>query len=379
MNDPKAQSKLLSIFGLIGLIAAAIFATKAFAPGSPQLQNLHLPPGFHIELYASVPGARQMALSKAGNLFVGTKDSLGNVYAVTESGGARLVKKIASGLYMPNGVAMRDNALYVAEVNRVTRFDDIDAHLDAPPKAVVVNDTLPRDGHHGWKYIRFGPDGLLYVPIGAPCNVCVTDSPYAGLLRMHPDGTGLESYATGIRNTVGLDWSPDKKELWFTDNGRDLLGDNLPPDELNCAPSKGMNFGFPFRYGDNVPDPQFGMKAKEGVEFTAPAQDLHPHAAALGMCFYTGKMFPPEYRNQIFICEHGSWNSSVKVGYRVMMVTLKDGKAVSYKPFLDGFCKDDGDVSGRPVDLNIMPDGSMLISDDYSGSIYRITYDKSAR
>ena len=279
---------------------------------------------------------------------------------------------------MPNGVALLGKSLYVAEVHRILRFDDIEEHLDAPPAPVVVNDSFPRKTHHGWKYIRFGPDGWLYVPFGAPCNVCEPKAPFAALYRMHPDGTGLESVATGIRNTVGFDWNPADQELWFTDNGRDMLGDHLPPDELNHAPKPGLNFGFPYRYGDNVPDPEFGAKAPAGVTFTPPAQCLDPHVASLGMRFYTGKMFPPQYRNQIFICEHGSWNSSVRVGYRVTVVTLKGGKPVSYKPFLEGFLKDDN-VSGRPVDISIMPDGSMLVSDDYSGSIYRITYEKAER
>jgi glucose/arabinose dehydrogenase len=277
---------------------------------------------------------------------------------------------------MPNGVAIKGNDLYVAEVYRVRKYSDIESHLDHPPKPVVINDSFPHDLHHGWKYIKFGPDGMMYVPIGAPCNVCMKDdSRYAGMMRMKPDGTGLEQFANGIRNTVGYDWDPKTKELWFTDNGRDWLGDNLPPDELNHAPVKGMHFGFPFRYGQNVSDPQYGAKAPSGLQFTPAAQDLDAHVAALGMVFYTGKMFPPEYQNQILICEHGSWNRTPLSGYRVTMVTLKDGKPVKYQPFIDGWLSDVG-ISGRPVDLLVMPDGSLLISDDKGGAIYRVTYSK---
>lgn len=337
--------------------------------------GIKLPPGFKIDLYADdVEGARSMSLSLSGVLYVGTRGS--KVYAVLDTNKdykADKVLTIAEGLNSPNGVAFRNGDLYVAEINRVIKFKDVESHLTDPPSPIVVNDNFPDIGHHGWKFIRFGPDEKLYVPVGAPCNVCVRDSPFASLLRMNPDGSGLEVYATGIRNTVGFDWNPATNVLWFTDNGRDMLGDNIPPDELNRAPEKGMNFGFPYVYGDNIPDPEFGKDA-EVSKYTKPAQDLGPHVASLGMRFYTGTMFPPEYRGQIFIAEHGSWNRSQKIGYRVSLVKLdSNNKPVSYSPFAEGWLNGDK-VSGRPVDIQVMPDGSMLVSDDFAGVIYRISY-----
>ncbi len=337
--------------------------------------GITLPPGFQISVFAdNVDGARSMALSPNGTLFVGTRD-VGKVYAIPDTNKdykADEVITIASGLNMPNGVAFRNGSLYVAEVYRVLRYDNIEANLKNPPPPIVVNNNFPSDTHHGWKFIRFGPDGKLYVPVGAPCNVCERPDPYASIMRMDPDGSGLEIFARGIRNTVGFDWNPQTNELWFTDNGRDLLGDNIPPDELNYAPVQGMNFGFPYFYGNNQPDPDFG-KGKDPSKYTPPAQELGPHVASLGMRFYAGDMFPAEYKNQIFIAEHGSWNRSQKIGYRVTLVKLVNDKPVSYQPFAEGWQKGDS-VSGRPVDLQVMPDGSMLVSDDYGGMIYRITY-----
>jgi glucose/arabinose dehydrogenase len=274
---------------------------------------------------------------------------------------------------MPNGVAFRDGALFVAEVSRVRRYDGIEARLKDPPNPAVVNDTFPRDTHHGWKFIRFGPDGYLYVPVGAPCNVCEEKDPrYASIMRLKPDGTGLELFAGGVRNTVGFDWHPETKELWFTDNGRDWLGDDRPPDELNRAPRKGMHFGFPYLHGKNVRDPEFGGKAA-GRALTPPEMELGAHVASLGMRFYTGSMFPAEYRNQIFIAEHGSWNRSSPVGYRISLVRLKGGRAASYETFAQGWLKGRS-AWGRPVDVLVMPDGALLVSDDKAGAIYRISY-----
>ena len=340
--------------------------------------EITLPAGFHIDVFAdNIDGARSMALSPDGTLFVGTMNS-GKVYAVLDTNSdykADEIITIASGLNMPNGVAFRNGSLYVAEVNRVIRFDNIEANLHNPPKPVIVNNNFPSDTHHGWKFIRFGPDGKLYVPVGAPCNVCEKPDPYASILRMNPDGSDLETFARGIRNTVGFDWDPQTKDLWFTDNGRDLLGDNIPPDELNHAPAAGMNFGFPYFYGNNIPNPEFANAGKDPSNYTPPAQELGPHVASLGMRFYTGNMFPAEYKNQIFIAEHGSWNRSQKIGYRVTLVKLENNKPVSYSVFARGWLKGES-VSGRPVDLQVMPDGSMLVSDDYGGRIYRISYSK---
>jgi glucose/arabinose dehydrogenase len=284
---------------------------------------------------------------------------------------------------MPSGVAFRDGALYVAEISRVLRYDRIAEHLDAPPKPAVVTESLPSDRHHGWKFIAFGPDGRLYVPVGAPCNICARDDPkYASILRMNADGSGLEVFASGIRNTVGFDWHPATKELWFTDNGRDSLGDDRPPDELNRAPRSGLHFGFPYCHGGDIADPEFGAK-RPCSEFVPPAKNLGPHVAAIGMRFYTGTMFPERYRNQIFIAEHGSWNRSTPLGYRVMLVRVERTTASSYDVFAEGWLKGIarqrgeatiGDAWGRPADVLVMPDGALLVSDDEAGAIYRISY-----
>jgi glucose/arabinose dehydrogenase len=352
--------------------AFAIILPQLSQASSLHLEQIQLPPGFKISLYNDqVPGARSMALSPTGVLYVGTRED-GNLYALK----AGKVHKIAQGLNMPNGVAWKDGSLYVAEVNQVTRYDGIDDKLDQPPRPVIVNATFPTDKGHGWKFIRFSPDGKwLYVPVGGPCNSCIQKDPrYASILRMHPDGSGLEVFASGVRNSVGFDWDPATGDLWFTDNGRDNLGDDLPPDELNHAPKKGMNFGFPYCHGGTIPDPDFG-RLKGCGEFTPPAQALGAHVASLGMRFYTGQQFPPEYRGQIFIAEHGSWNRTKKSGYRISLVRLKAGKAVSYEPFATGWLQGEENW-GRPVDLQQLPDGDLLVSDDLAGAIYRISYSK---
>jgi glucose/arabinose dehydrogenase len=282
---------------------------------------------------------------------------------------------IAQKLNTPNGVAFHDGSLYVAELNRILRFDQIETRLDNPPSPVVVNDNFPRDRHHGWKFIRFGPDGLLYVPVGTPCNVCEQkDERYASLLRMKPDGTGLEVFARGIRNTVGFDWHPTTKELWFTDNGRDMLGDDVPPDELNRASQAGLHFGFPYCHGGDIPDPQFGQK-RSCSEFTPPVLRLGPHVAAIGMRFYTGTMFPPEYRQQIFIAEHGSWNRRTPLGYHITLARFGENQTITYETFAEGWLQN-GRPWGRPVDVQVMPDGALLVSDDLAGALYRISYTK---
>lgn len=349
----------------------------AEAAGNLPLEKIKLPPGFEISLYASVPGARSMALGTGGTVFVGTRDR-GKVYALTaerDYSRAAEVITVASGLKTPNGVAFRNGSLYVAEVNRILRYDHIAQNLKSAPRPVIINNGYPKDRAHGWKFIAFGPDGLLYVPVGAPCNICKpTKEIYASITRLRPDGTGLEIFAKGIRNTVGFDWHPVSKDLWFTDNGRDWMGDDRPPDELNRAPGAGLNFGFPYCHGGDIPDPKYG-DGHSCNEFTLPEIKLGSHVAALGMRFYTGKMFPAEYHNQIFIAEHGSWNRSVPIGYRVTLVRLKDNKAVKYEIFAEGWLQS-GSAWGRPVDVLVMPDGSMLVSDDHAGAIYRISYKK---
>jgi glucose/arabinose dehydrogenase len=360
--------------------AAAAAATALLAIASPlpaqaaslHLDQIRLPPGFKISVFNDhVPGARSMALSPNGVLFVGTRDQ-GVVYAIRDG----KTYTIAQGLNMPNGVALKDGSLYVAEIQRVIRFDDIEKKLEHPPTPVIVNAHFHTETHHGWKFIRFSPDGKwLYVPVGAPCNVCLQKDPtYAAILRMHPDGSGLEIFANGVRNTVGFDWDPHTQELWFTDNGRDMLGDDLPPDELNHAPDKGMHFGFPYCHAGTIADPEFGTQ-KSCADFTPPAQPLGAHVASLGMRFYTGKKFPDEYRDQIFIAEHGSWNRSKKSGYRITLVRLKNGKVASYEPFATGWLQGEENW-GRPVDLQLTPEGDLLVSDDFAGAIYKITYSK---
>ena len=370
------KENILKLVVIFIIVLTAFFCNAGdHSSDAYDIRGFNLPPGFHINIFAdNVDGARSMCRSQNGTIFVGTRGN-GKVYAVLDTNKdyrADKVITIASGLNMPNGVAFRNGSLFVAEVNRVLRFDNIEKNLENSPAPVVVNSSFPTETHHGWKFIRFGPDGKLYIPVGAPCNICEKPDPYESIMRMNPDGTDLEVFARGIRNTVGFDWSPLTNELWFTDNGRDLLGDNISPDELNKAPQQGMHFGFPYFYGNNQPDPEFGA-GKDPANYTPPQQELGPHVASLGMRFYTGNMFPAEYKNQIFIAEHGSWNRSQKIGYRVMLVNVENNNAVSYQPFITGWLKGES-VSGRPVDLEILPDGSMLISDDYAGVIYRITY-----
>lgn len=361
----------------LAALLCSIFPSAYAVEGAElPLKNIKLPPGFEIGIYAgNLPNARSLTLSPKGTLFVGTLNE-GKVYAIVGQPGETESKKtftIARGLNMPNGVAFRNGALYVAEVNRVVRYDDIESRLANPPKPVTIYDQFPQDRHHGWKFIAFGPDGLLYVPVGAPCNICEPDeNRYALISRLKADGTTMEVFARGIRNTVGFDWHPVTKELWFTDNGGDNLGDDVPPDELNRASKSGLNFGYPYCHGGDIPDPQFGRKHPCN-EFTPPAQKLGPHVAALGMRFYTGSMFPAQYRNQIFIAEHGSWNRSTPIGYRITVVQLENDKAVSYKPFAEGWLQR-GQAWGRPVDVLVMPDGALLVSDDQAGVIYRIRY-----
>ncbi|HEY3067080.1 MAG TPA: PQQ-dependent sugar dehydrogenase, partial [Methylomirabilota bacterium] len=340
---PVLVATLVAIVAIVGVgcffrgYLAGILPSAAAQPG-----DITLPPGFQISVYAAdVPNARQMALGPKGVVFVGSR-SEGKVYAtVDRSGNGRAdeVHVLASGLNMPSGIAFRDGSLYVAEVSRVLRFRDVARDLAHPPKPEVVTDRFPRDTHHGWKFIAFGPDGRLYVPVGAPCNVCEPPGPlHATITRMDPAGGPPEIVARGVRNSVGFDFHPETGELWFTENGRDWLGDDQPPDELNHVTRVGEHFGFPYCHGDGIRDPERnGGRACN--EFTAPARLLGPHVAALGMRFYTGTMFPGKYRGSIFIAEHGSWNRSTPIGYRVSFVKIEGGRAVSYETFAEGWLK----------------------------------------
>lgn len=389
ISSRRFRAVTFAIF-LLAVIAAGVLSFRLFtplhfagtlSPGSSRglpLHTIKLPPGFSIAVYAvDLPNARSMTLSDSGTLFVGTR-SAGNVYAVIDDDHdfrADRIITVAQNLRMPNGVAFRDGDLYVAEVNRVLVFRNIEKRLKEDSLFEVINDYFPKDEHHGWKFIRFGPEGKLYVPVGAPCNVCARDqNRYATIMRMNADGSALETYARGVRNTVGFDWHPLTNVLWFTDNGRDWMGDDLPPDELNSAPAKGLHFGFPYCHGGDIPDPEFGT-VRSCEEFTPPKMKLGAHVAPLGMRFYTGTMFPGEYQRRIFIAEHGSWNRSTPVGYRITMVTLKGNAAVEYEVFAEGWLKGEK-AWGRPVDVLVMPDGSLLVSDDRAGTIYRIAYTK---
>lgn len=340
------------------------------------LDQIELPDGFEIHYFASdVSGARSLARGPQGTIFVGSREA-GNVYAVVDDNGdyrAEQVITIASGRNQPNGVAMRDGSLYVAEISRVWRLDDIENRLDNPPEPVMIRDDFPTNTWHGWKFIAFGPDDRLYVPVGAPCNVCTRENPiYASITRMNPDGSNREIIAHGVRNTVGFDWNPETGVLWFTDNGRDWMGDNRPPDELNRMPETGLHFGFPFCHGTDIPDPEYNAGRHCGG-YTSPVVELGPHVAALGMRFYDAAMFPDKYHGGIFIAEHGSWNRSEKIGYRVMYVPVENRQPQGLEVFAEGWLQGEN-AWGRPVDVLVMPDGSLLVSDDKAGAIYRIHY-----
>lgn len=359
----------------LGLIAGIPHAVAA-----PPVDQIKLPPGFRIEVLSDkVPGARGMTLSPQGTLYVGSRGE-GKVYALASPlAPDPKVRVVATGLTMPVGVAFRDGSLYASSTSRIVRLDDIEARLqaspDMPPKPVTVNDSFPTETHHGWKFIAFGPDGYLYVPVGAPCNVCARDeNRYANIMKMKPDGSDLQVVAKGVRNTVGFAWHPSTQELWFTDNGRDWLGDDQPDDELNRMTQPGQHFGFPYCHAGDVADPEFG-KQRACPAFVPPVARLGAHVAALGMRFYTGNQFPAEYRqNNIFIAEHGSWNRSERSGYRIVRVVVDDnGRAVRQEVFAEGWLRN-GSPWGRPVDVQVAPDGSLLVSDDMADAVYRIRY-----
>ncbi len=382
MHPHQQAPRLTSLLTTLCLLASAWWCAPALA-AAPDLRTLRLPPGFQIEVLTdAVPTARQMALGSfkdgKGVLYVGSMGE-GKVFAVEmDQGRATAVHTVAYGLQMPVGVAWRDGQLLVSAVSKILRFDGIDGRLRNPPAPITVTSGFPTETHHGWKFIAFGPDGLLYVPVGAPCNICEPNARYANIQRMKPDGSGLETVAAGVRNSVGFDWNPRDRSLWFTDNGRDMLGDDVPSDELNHVERPGQHFGYPYCHQGDTPDPEFGSK-RPCTEFTAPVVKLGAHVAALGMRFYNGQQFPVAYRNNIFIAEHGSWNRSSKVGYRVVRVVLDaQGKVLGQETFVDGWLSKDGAgkevISGRPVDVLVMPDGALLISDDKAGVIYRVRY-----
>lgn len=355
------------------IVVAAWLGAVTAALAKLPIETLHVPPGFRVEVLTdAMPAAREMALSPAGILYVGSR--AGKVYAMSLQTPNAPIHVVASGLQLPVGVAWRDGNLYVSAVSRVLRLDGIDKRLSNPPEPMAINDKLPTETHHGWKFIAFGPDGKLYVPVGAPCNICRPDeNRYANIMRMNADGSGLELVARGIRNTVGFDWHPTTHELWFTDNGRDLMGDDVPDDELNRITQPNPHFGYPFCHAGNIPDPEFGA-GHPCSNYVPPVAKLGAHVAALGMRFYAGGSFPAEYRNNIFIAEHGSWNRSSKVGYRVMRIALDvAGNVTKQEPFAHGWLQGE-QAWGRPADVLVAPDGSLLVSDDLAGAVYRIRY-----
>ncbi|TQV85626.1 c-type cytochrome [Exilibacterium tricleocarpae] len=352
---------------------------KTFAKGHRDLAGLKLPPGFEIAIYAeNVNDARSLVMGDRGTVFVGNNKFGEEVYALQDTDRDMKADKkytIASGLARPNGLAFVDGDLYVAEIIRVLKFTDIENRLDNPPPPEVIFDAFPNQVKHAKKFMALGPDNKLYIPVGADCNVCEPGNPLdATITRMNLDGTGLEVIAKGVRNSVGIDWHPQTGELWFSDNGRDLMGDDTPPCEINRLAQPGLHFGFPHCHGRAVIDPEFA-NARGCADYRAPEWELQAHTAPLGIKFYTGTMFPPDYKNALFVAEHGSWNRSEKVGYRIMVAKLDGNRIVSYQPFAEGWLDREKDAYwGRPVDILQLQDGSLLISDDWADVIYRISY-----
>jgi glucose/arabinose dehydrogenase len=347
----------------------------AAAPDKLPTAKLKVPQGFNIEVYAAgLTNAREMALGDKGTVFVGSR-LVDKVYAIVNKDGKREVKVLASGLYRPNGVAFKDGTLYIAELSKVSKIEKVEDNLDNPPKPTVIYDKLPKDEAHGWKFISIGPDNKLYVPVGQPGNNVLHDADHGQIRRMDLDGKNDEVYAIGVRNTVGFDWNPETKQLYFTDNGRDWMSEDVPEDELNRVTKKGEHFGAPYCLQGNIPDPEFGW-GRSCSEFTAPVGLMGPHSASLGMRFYTGNMFPKSYKNAIIVARHGSWNRSKKFGGDVVVVHLdKDGKVKDMEPLVTGFLEDNKYI-GRPNDVLLMKDGSILISDDWNGAVYRVSYGK---
>lgn len=364
---------------------SAAMATSTLAPVAGRMTatpaadipvaSYKLPPGFKAEIWATgMPGARAMARAPNGKIYIGTR-GIGRVYEVTDNGTARTSRVVVDKLVQPAGVAFNNGALYVMAIDKVLRFDGIHTNPAAAPVDMTTAFQLPKEQHHNWKYIAFGPDGKLYVPFGAPCNICVPGQEYSQIRRYNADGSGMEVIARGVRNSVGFTWHPTTQEMWFTDHGRDWMGDDGPEDELNRMPATGLNFGFPYCHAKGVADADI-KKAKPCEGVTLPVTTLGPHAAAMGAHFYTGSMFPAEYQNTLFVARKGSWNRSKKFGYDVVAVKMNaDGGNAKVEPFMTGFMNPaDNSFSGRPAYLLQLPDGSMLVSDEQLGAIYRISY-----
>ena len=378
---PPAQPKLAPNQPLYGRPETEGAMRLAPVPPPPEpiatdklpVAQLKVPKGFHIEVFASgIADARSLRVGDKGTVFVGNRVH-DKVWAIYDKDGKRIQKPIATGLYRPNGLAFHAGTLYIAELAKISKLERIEDHLDEPPEPALVYDDLPKDEANGWKFIAVGPDNKLYVPVGQPCNNCVPDDAHGQIRRMNLDGSGVEVVARGVRNTLGFDWNPATRELYFTDNGRDWLSEDLPHDEINRVTKTGQHFGAPYCWQGSIPDPEFGW-GRSCSEFVPPVALMGPHAAPLGMRFYGGMMFPAEYRGAIFVARHGSWNRTEKLGGDVMVVKLnRDGSVRSVEPFLTGFIVDNNFI-GRPVDVQPMKDGSLLISDDYAGAVYRVTY-----
>src|ERR1700760_4994731 len=364
--DNEAASKLRPVAG----------PPLATAADKLPLDKLKVPQGFNIEVYASgLTNAREMALGDKGTVFVGSR-LVDKVHAIVNKDGKREVKVLASGLYRPNGVAFKDGTLYIAELSKVSKIEKVEDVLDNPPKPTVIFDKLPKDEAHGWKFIGIGPDNKLYVPVGQPGNNVLHDDEHGLIHRMNLDGSGAEVIARGVRNSVGFDWNPETKQMYFTDNGRDWLSEDVPNDELNRVTKAGQDFGAPYCYQGNIPDPEFGW-GHSCSDYVAPVGLMGPHTASLGMRFYTGDMFPKAYKNAIIVARHGSWNKTNKTGGDVVVVKLnKDGTVKSMEPLITGFLQDNKYV-GRPVDVMQLKDGSILVSDDWNGAVYRVSYGKA--
>ena len=365
---------LVISLSLLSAFCSTVNAQKGADEGKSVLERLKVPKGFSISVYADdLQNARQMAISPNGVVYVGSFRA-GKLYALKDENNDGIAEKrwlLAEGLNLPTGIAYHQGDLYVAVIDKILRFVDVDKHLDKP-KSTVFYDKFPSDKHHGWKYLSFSPQGKMIVPVGVPCNICEVDERYGRIFSMDMKTKALTTIAEGVRNSVGFDFHPQTGELWFSDNGRDMMGDDIPPCEINRVSEQGQHFGYPYIHGDDVIDPEFG-KGKNPGDYVKPALSLGAHVAPLGIHFYRGNQFPKQYKNQLFVAEHGSWNRSKKAGYKVMLATVKDNKVVKYEDFMSGFMANE-ETYGRPVAFLAMPDGSLLVSDDYAHQIYRVKW-----